>query len=459
MEGGLLSVPLEAEVFEEVQILNEDHQSRTGLRAGMTGSIGRNVGYSFAGGLFLESGTSSDVFPRWTTDYPATIEYEAKQAGKAAIPVGPVIFDSYGNLTGMLTYGNDELYAQAGLVRSSFGPAVGSTVVGAQAPQAGHFSATLRLPWLTQTAAFFELMALKGIHPEGDVYNLKQVDIDVFPSKYLIIHSTNIHPLPWLEVGIFQTIMFGRRISPIYFLPVPLFAQAYIGDWDNAFIGGNLKIDFPFLIRWNTMLYVDDLHASRLVKLDFDTNGHKVALQTGLEWIAPVTMPNHVTVEYLAVLPYMYTHNANQPVNYMQYTHLGKHLGSVLEPNSDQISAAAFIQPIPEASVELWFKRLRHGNGSDYGEGSIDGDGSVYDDGYEPYGGATFLDTSSFLTQETLEVVTQAGLKVVADIDIGPMELSARVGYTLELVKNRDLNPDAPDETNHIVSLELAFGL
>ena len=161
----------------------------------------------------------------------------------------------------------------------------------------------------------------------------------------------------------------------------------------------------------------------------------------------------------MLILPYTYTHSSLQPVNYLQYTHLGKHLGSVLEPNSDQLSARLFVEPVAGIGFNAWFKRIRHGNASDYGEGSIDGDGSIYDDGYLPGGYITFLDASSFLSQETLETVTQVGVGFDVELHVWELELQLQGGYTLEFVKNRDLDPSVPDETNHLFSVDFRVGI
>ena len=89
----------------------------------------------------------------------------------------------------------------------------------------------------------------------------------------------------------------------------------------------------------------------------------------------------------------------------------------------------------------------------------MDGDGSVYDDGQLPDGTVTFRERSSFLTQAVLEEDIQIGLD--ANVDIRWRGLRARlcVGYALELVRNRALDPTAVPETNHMLSLEASFGL
>ena len=82
-------------------------------------------------------------------------------------------------------------------------------------------------------------------------------------------------------------------------------------------------------------------------------------------------------------------------------------------PNSDQWTIRTFAMPIAALQFEVLYRRIRHGNGSDYGEGSVDGDGSIFDDGYRPSGGVTFKEVSSFLTQDVLKHVNQ----LIVDVD------------------------------------------
>ena len=69
------------------------------------------------------------------------------------------------------------------------------------------------------------------------------------------------------------------------------------------------------------------------------------------------------------------------------YTHLGEGIGTILEPNSDQITLEVFLQPEPWYSVDLKGRFARHGNASD---GYTTGDGSYYDTGYNGSDGAFF---------------------------------------------------------------------
>jgi hypothetical protein len=449
--------PLRFSLFEDNQLKSGWYQGRLGFDIDSTGILTDYLSYSIGNSTRLEKKAGAEVYRRWANEFETTVFGEASLAGRAEFEIDSVQFLSFGLLTGALFIGTENLYFQAGLNRSSFGPVSDSPVLGPQAPQAGHFSLTWRNEWFSFSSALLELSARYGIRPDGTTYVLKKEREGTYPSKYLAVQSVDIYLIDWLSIGVFESIMFGGRLSPLYFLPIGLYIQGYMNDWDNAFIGGRLQISLPFSVFYDFLLYVDDVRAADLLRLNFDSNQHKVALQTGLSWIMPVDFLNIVRLEYLMITPYMYTHSAHQPLDYLQYTHHGKHLGSILEPNSDQLSFSAYLMPLSWLDFEVWIKKIRHGNGSDYGAGSVDGDGSIFDDGYLTNGTPTFLGPSSFLTQETLEEVFQVGLTLRFRGTGKSFSPTAAAGYTFEYLRHRDLNPSAPLELNHIFNINVGF--
>jgi hypothetical protein len=153
------------------------------------------------------------------------------------------------------------------------------------------------------------------------------------------------------------------------------------------------------------------------------------------------------------VTPYMYTHTARQPINYLTYEHAEAQLGSILPPNSVELSLKADLRPISWLEVDLQARRVRHANGSDYG-GVVYGDGSIYDDGYPPTGRPVFVGhPSTFMTQAVIEKTTQLGLDVRLRLPVWRLRLDLGVGYTLEHVANPDLVATAAPDINHAFRL------
>lgn len=462
LQGGLLTVPVHAAAGYELQDKQGATLNRLGAQVDASGLMGDLLGYSLRGRLVTEAATGAEVFPRWEDTYEATLATEAATPGtRSSLPIslGGVPFSGYGVLNGMVSFGTDRLWIQGGLVRSSFGPVLESPILGPQAPQAGHFSATYRGSWFTYTTMVGELVAYYTVGRDGVVKLISSGSATTYPQKYLFLQSISLSPWPWVQADIIQTVVTGGRFSPTYLLPFPLYVQAYLGDWDNSLAGGYLQLNLPFGIRPSFLLYIDDLDLKKLLQLNFDSNGNKVALQGGLSWAPPLAVPAQLSLTYLAITPYMYTHFAYEALNYLQYTNYGQQLGSILPPNSDQWTLRAEVIPLPWLRLDLWGKLIRHGNGSDYGQGTVSGDGSVYDDGtIQTNGVATFLSHGSFLNQPVLEQVQQIGIAGTGDLSYAGLRGRLSVSYTLEAVQHRDLNASAPDELNNILGVNFSVG-
>lgn len=446
-----LPFPLQASLVHDSQLKNETYQDKIGLDLISSGAVVDFLTYSVGGRLRLQTDPEGEVYPLWSTDYEQSIVNETMK-----YEVG----DTYainGVLTGGFAVGNENLYLQTGLLRSSFGSVYDSTVLGPQAHSAGHISATFRTSWLTLSTIFLDLLADYAVAPNGTRYLIKGNETYLYPSKYLILHSATFHIGEWINLGFIDSILFGGRITPIYIVPFfPVYAQFYWNDYDNSLIGFFARVRLPLNFQLDGLLYIDDFHTRKLLELSLDSNDNKVALSAGLSWIAPIAFTNRISFDYQMVTPYMYTHSSLQQMNYLQYTHDGEHLGSVLEPNSDQIALRIQFAPLHWLAFETWLKNIRHGNGSDYGDGSIDGDGSIWDDGYLSNGEATFVDApSTFLTQEILEKVLQVGVTAEVAIDLWKTDTALSITYTFERVQNRDLDGNAPLESNHLLNVNV----
>jgi hypothetical protein len=190
------------------------------------------------------------------------------------------------------------------------------------------------------------------------------------------------------------------------------------------------------------VFYVDDWDAfSRESKqagtgFNLDSAQNKFALQIGVAWSPSYRVFRKVSLDYLMITPYTYTHNAESSVPYLSYTHLGKSLGSILEPNSDQITLKVFLTPAEWMDLDLLTRFMRHGNAS---EEYDRGDGTIFDDGFYDAGTVTFYGPSRFLTQSVIEIVFQTGFDLGFHFPLGWSELSIGLGYLFEYTWNRNL--------------------
>ena len=367
----------------------------------------------------------------------------------------------------MFAAGDTDLYFQAGIVRNSFGPFWGDSVVlSADAPHAGHYSAVYRNSWFSYSNVLLELAATNSLSLTADNDNK-------FPDKHLILQAFNFYVTDWLELGFFESIIWGGRLDLSYLLPAKelFYAQSMAGFKDNSFMG--VMADIRIAKNWKipVVAYVDDLNLSDVASFQFGTK-YKVAGQTGVQWTPDGKgILKRLSLEYVAVTPYTYTHKpadldglttAQQNAilaepNYLNYTHMGTNLGIGMEPNSDRTTLEALLAPVNNLNLTLTARLQRHGNASSAMVSPTSrNDGSILDDGYNSLGDASFHYKTNFLSQAVLETVAQAGFQVEYSIPVGIMTALIKGGYTFQHTWNKDLVRDE-SETLHFANFGLGF--
>ena len=353
--------------------------------------------------------------------------------------------------TSITSIGTSNVYFQAGLSRSSFGPFYDNgIVVGPQAPRAGHFSFVFQQPQWS-----FEML-LQAITASDDFGN------GLYNNKFNIIHSINYRPLDNLEIGFQQAIVWGGRFELMYLVPFSFLFQnqSLFGFDDNAIMGLHVRWR-PFNnLLVNSQLYVDDFHFNNFLK---GTIQLKAAAQFGLSWTPDYNYINKVDFDYTMVLPYTYSHwnepAANRYVpempNYLNYTHMGRNIGPDLEPNSVRFSVRTSWDIIPGIGGNLSAYLTGHGNASDGIESDVERHGSIFDDGFVE--GRRMLRLSDFLSQSVIETRLGGALGVHWTIptSYGIFKLSA--DYGMELGRNRRTRDSAPNReinnTRHFWSI------
>lgn len=351
-------------------------------------------------------------------------------------------------------------YVQAGFGRSSFGYGEDSPVVSAAAPPAGYLAGTYRGAWVSYSAMFLGLIAKYGIcsvqtkerglcDVEGERYSLKsraRKDKGFHPSKYLVTQSLSFYPADWLELTALQAVIFGGRLSPTYLLPVfpSPYTQMQLDDYDNAFAGVAARVRLPHEASASAVLLVDDVNLTRIYRLDFDSDQNKMAVELEASVAPPLPVLTVLAARYRMVTPYMYAHHP-ATLDYLQYTHDGRHLGTILPPNSDEMLFRTRTYPLDWLGVDFSLRRVRHGGPAG---------GSIWDHGVVD-GIFVFTGPSTFLKQDVLEHRLQARAGIDLRVDLHPVALSVELAYTYEQVSNRGWVPGA-DEKAHLIEVSTA---
>ncbi|MDR0312068.1 MAG: hypothetical protein LBI14_00565 [Treponema sp.] len=343
--------------------------------------------------------------------------------------------------TSLAAIGKSDLYFQAGLSRTSYGPFYDNGIVlGPQAPRAGHFAFVFWQPKWS-----FEIL-LQIITATDDLGGNT-----FFPNKFNVVQTYSIRPLENLELGLTQTLTYGGRFEILYLAPFSyLFASQSIFHFDdNAFLGLYFRwrpFD-TFLVKGQ--VYVDDLSFNGLSSGDSKV---KIAAELGISWAPKESILSKLDFDYTAVFPYTYTHwplpdrdmmYSSESPNYYNYTHLGKNIGPDLDPNSDRISLRTSWNLHPSIGLNFSAYLVRHANAStdprliDQGYNN----GSIFDHGTEEPAtvgdGKNILTYGWYLTQGLIgmRIGGTLGISWTLPTSFGVFKLFA--DYGIQYNKNR----------------------
>ncbi|NNM67432.1 MAG: hypothetical protein HKM06_05430 [Spirochaetales bacterium] len=368
---------------------------------------------------------------------PLRLDYKLD---KTSLTVGKQQLGVTFNYATTVSVGNDAVSFQTGYSRTSIDSYEGDSII--LSPQA--FAAPqMTFTWRTPDTVYQSLfMALDARLLNGQGAG--------FPGKYLNFSSFQWRTPSPLEIDLDQTVVYGQRLDPGYFIPgIPFLQAEMYGNTDNLFLGAGLKYFFPNDIRADAQLYLDDFTIVKFLAGNFNT-GFKAAANLNLEWTpSKPGLFKQLGIEYTLVTPYTYTHTpdyidnpdganlsnyingiagASAPVNYLDYTTNGAGLGTVIGPNSDRLRVNASLNGPWDSSITSELAMIRHGNAS-AGANTVYYDylnytqpGTVFDPGYDiNNGGANNLyETLNFLNQTTIMTVFQASLGFKLPFVLGP---------------------------------------
>lgn len=347
--------------------------------------------------------------------------------------------------------GTPRYYFTAGIARTSYGPFHdNSPLVGSHAMHQGQFNFVVNFEKWTYNQAFLTLTATDDTKDNRN------------PGKFLMLHSLNIRPFPWLSFGMVDSIVYGKRFEPIYMIPFSTYfiSQGLYDFPDNSLIGSFFTVKPLKGLRIDGLVYADDLGFNEIVKFKKDAK-MRMSGQFGISYTMPKThWFSFADLNYTFVFPYAYTHYGNHRIdypNYESYTHNGVPLGSNLEPNSDRIQVKVAFAPLYGLNLQLSNTFIRHANISEsitdigmlrgYLSKEYTTNGTVNNHAAltKQQGGVAvsdkhaFLHSNPFMRQQTIQYVNQVGLDVSCHLPIKKSSgyMLFKFGYTFEA----DINP------------------
>jgi len=212
--------------------------------------------------------------------------------------------------------------------------------------------------------------------------------------KYAATHHLSVNVTPWLNIGLFESVIFYREggfdlnyLNPVIFYKAIEWHQ---GSPDNSVIG----IDWKALFLRHFSIYgqflLDDFRAEELFKNRRGWFANKYAFQSGLKYVDAFNISQlDIQLEYNMARPYTYAHFDTM----INYTHYNQPLSHPLGSNFQEFLAIVRFKPHHKITLTNQFMYAEKGeniDGINYG-GNIFVDLSTYYDSFESEFGNTLL--------------------------------------------------------------------
>jgi len=208
----------------------------------------------------------------------------------------------------------------------------------------------------------------RGVGDSTATYITNGISRPLDREKYLAAHRLEVALAPWIDLGFQEVVIYGDRGPELSYINPLMFywaAQSYLGDKDNVMMGLDLDIHPGHGRRYYLAYVVDDLKKAGIFSDDF---ANKFSLQAGMLWVDPLGLSDsEFKAEYVRIEPWIYSHKF--PIN--TFRHFDAPMGHSLGPNSDQWYGGVTKRLSRDLSVELRFRRIRHG------ENILDADGTI----------------------------------------------------------------------------------
>lgn len=187
----------------------------------------------------------------------------------------------------------------------------------------------------------------------------------VLPHKYATVHTLSINATKWLNVGLFESVIFSRqdRYEFSYLIPI-IFYRAIergLGSPDNVNIGISIKAIAAKHLQFYGQLMLDEFRSSEL----FGGKGwwgNKFGVQLGGKYFDALGIKNlDLQGEVNFVRPYTYTHFDSTS----NYTHYNQPLAHPLGAGFAEVLGIVRYQPVK--NLYLTLKGMYYKQGVDTG--------------------------------------------------------------------------------------------
>ena len=174
-----------------------------------------------------------------------------------------------------------------------------------------------------------------------------------YPKKYAVVHHLNVNATPWLNVGLYENVVFSRAdhydfsyLNPVIFL---VSAQQQNGSPDKTTAGIDWKANIGHVVQFYGQLVINEFILHQILHYGQGYWANKQGLQLGLKYVDAFSVNNlDLQFETNIVRPFTYTHNDTVS----NFSHYNQPLAHPLGANFDEFIAIAHYQPSYKWNLE-----------------------------------------------------------------------------------------------------------
>ncbi|HRO69569.1 MAG TPA: hypothetical protein PK951_04290 [Chitinophagaceae bacterium] len=170
--------------------------------------------------------------------------------------------------------------------------------------------------------------------------------------KYAVMHHLDVNITKWLNIGLFEGVVFGRenRFDFSYLNPIIFYRsiEQQNGSADNAVAGLDFKANFAKRFQVYSQLLLDEFKLSE-IKNNRGWWANKWGIQLGGKYIDAFNIKNlDLQLEHNSVRPFTYSHRDSVA----NYTHYNQPLAHPLMANFKEWTGIARYQPAPKWMIQ-----------------------------------------------------------------------------------------------------------
>ncbi|MEO6069953.1 MAG: hypothetical protein ABIN57_07200 [Chitinophagaceae bacterium] len=171
---------------------------------------------------------------------------------------------------------------------------------------------------------------------------------NLYPKKYAAMHHLDLAVTKWMNIGLFEGVIFGRknRFEFGYFNPVIFYrsVEQQSGSFDNSVLGADLKANVAGHFQVYGQFLLDEFNLKEQRK-GTGWWGNKYGIQMGAKYIDALSIKNlDLQLEMNRVRPFTYSHRDSVA----NYTHYNQPLAHPLGANFNEVIGIARYQPAPK---------------------------------------------------------------------------------------------------------------